>query len=287
MSAKTLSGKDAASRLQNEMRQQVDQLKAQGVIPGLAVIIVGNNPASKLYVRKKSEASRKLGIYSRVIELEEDTSQSRLLSVIESLNEDSSIDGILVQLPLPKHIDETEIIEHISPEKDVDGFHPLNIGRLFTGEDTFIPCTPLGILKLLQEEHIPIEGKHAVIVGRSNIVGKPAGQLLLNEHATVTYCHSRTNQLSYFTKQADILIAAAGQAKLITGEMVKEGAVVIDVGNSFDENGNLSGDVDFSQVKDKASYITPVPNGVGPMTITMLLHNTLKAAKKRAMIEGE
>lgn len=287
MSAKTLSGKDAASRLQNEMRQQVDQLKAQGVIPGLAVIIVGNNPASKLYVRKKSEASRKLGIYSRVIELEEDTSQSRLLSVIESLNEDSSIDGILVQLPLPKHIDETEIIEHISPEKDVDGFHPLNIGRLFTGEDTFIPCTPLGILKLLQEEHIPIEGKHAVIVGRSNIVGKPAGQLLLNEHATVTYCHSRTNQLSYFTKQADILIAAAGQAKLITGEMVKEGAVVIDVGNSFDENGNLSGDVDFSQVKEKASYITPVPNGVGPMTITMLLHNTLKAAKKRAMIEGE
>lgn len=287
MSAHILSGKEVAGRLQQEMKLQVEELKRKGIIPGLAVIITGNNPASRLYVKKKSEASQKLGIYSRVIELPDDTSKEQLISVVDMLNEDDAIDGILVQLPLPQHIDEREIIQCISPDKDVDGFHPLNIGRLSTGQDTFIPCTPLGILKLLQEYHITMEGKHVVIVGRSNIVGKPAGQLLLNEHATVTYCHSKTRQLAHYTKQADILISAVGQSRLIKANMVKENAVVIDVGNSFDESGKLSGDVDFERVKEIASFITPVPNGVGPMTISMLLYNTLKAAKKRAHAKGD
>lgn len=280
MSAEIIYGKEIAEQLREEMKLEVSELKNQNITPGLAVVIVGSDPASMTYVRSKKKASHEIGINSSLIELPSNTSEDELLGIVQNLNNDDSIHGILVQLPLPKHINENAIIEAILPEKDVDGFHPINVGRLLTGQEALVPCTPLGILKMIQLKNIQIEGKNVVIVGRSNIVGKPMGHLLLNENATVTYCHSRTKNLQHFTKQADIIVVAVGKAHLITGDHIKEGAVVIDVGIHRLDNGKLTGDVEFESAKEKASYITPVPKGVGPMTITMLLHNTIVAAKR-------
>jgi methylenetetrahydrofolate dehydrogenase (NADP+) / methenyltetrahydrofolate cyclohydrolase len=279
MTATIIDGKEIAAKKKVEIAEEVDKLKKLGVTPGLAVILVGNNHASRTYVTNKEKTCRELGMHSVLIELSEMTSQEELLAKIEELNGDPAIHGILVQLPLPKHIDETRVIESISPFKDVDGFHPINIGRMMTGQDAFLPCTPYGIMVLLEETGISVAGKHVVVVGRSNIVGKPVGQLFLNQHATVTYCHSRTKDLKYHTSQADIVVAAVGIANFIKAEHVKEGAVVIDVGINRNEAGRLCGDVAFDEVSEKASYITPVPKGVGPMTITMLMYNTLKSAK--------
>jgi len=280
MSANIISGKEVAAQLRNEMRLEVKQLKKEGIIPHLSVILIGNDPASKSYVRGKEKAAKEIGINSEVIYMDETTTEEVLLEKIKELNETPSIHGILVQLPLPNHIDEQRVIASIDPSKDVDGFHPLNVGKMVLNQDTFLPCTPHGILKMLQVKEIELQGAHAVIIGRSNIVGKPMGQLLLNEHATVTYCHSRTKNLKEITTQADILIVAVGQAHIIDGSYIKEGATVIDVGVNRIEDGSLTGDVDFASAKEKASYITPVPGGVGPMTITMLLENTIRAARR-------
>ncbi|UOQ93697.1 bifunctional methylenetetrahydrofolate dehydrogenase/methenyltetrahydrofolate cyclohydrolase FolD [Halobacillus shinanisalinarum] len=278
MSAEIIYGKQLAEELRQEMKEEVTELSKQGVHPKLVVVILGEDPASMSYVKGKQRASEKIGMDSELMELSEETPELELLKIINQLNNDETVHGILVQLPLPKQIDEQKVIEAIAPSKDVDGFHPSNVGRMMTGQETFYPCTPYGILVMLKRANIDIEGKHVVIIGRSNLVGKPVGQLLLNEHATVTHCHSRTKNLREHTKQADILIVAAGKADLITGEDISEGAVVIDVGvNRVD--GKLTGDVDFESAKEKSSHITPVPKGVGPMTITMLLHNTIKAAK--------
>jgi methylenetetrahydrofolate dehydrogenase (NADP+) / methenyltetrahydrofolate cyclohydrolase len=241
---------------------------------------VGENSASQTYVRMKRKTCEEMGIHSLLIQYSDQVSQEELLNKIDQLNTDSSIHGILVQLPLPEGIQTEKVIERISPDKDVDGFHPVNIGRMMIGEDAFLPCTPYGILKMLQFENIEPSGKHAVVIGRSNIVGKPAGQLLLRENATVTYCHSKTDGLADFARNADILIAAAGRPKFIHGSDIKPGAVVIDVGMNRDEEGKLCGDIDFDSAQNTAGYITPVPGGVGPMTITMLMYNTVKAAKK-------
>ncbi|AEH53715.1 MULTISPECIES: bifunctional methylenetetrahydrofolate dehydrogenase/methenyltetrahydrofolate cyclohydrolase FolD [Heyndrickxia] len=280
MEAEIIDGKQLAEALRKEIKAEVEQLTQQGITPGLAVILVGNDPASRTYVKNKEKACRALGMKSVLIELPGDVPEQALLGHIATLNEDPDIHGILVQLPLPPHINAQKIVEAISPEKDVDGFHPVNIGRMMTGQDAFLPCTPHGILKMVKSKGIRIEGKHVVVIGRSNIVGKPCGQLFLNENATVTYCHSKTADLKSFTRQADILVSAVGKAKFIKADFVKAGAAVIDVGMNRDESGKLCGDVDFNEVKEKASYITPVPGGVGPMTITMLLSNTVKAAKR-------
>jgi methylenetetrahydrofolate dehydrogenase (NADP+) / methenyltetrahydrofolate cyclohydrolase len=280
MSAKIIDGKQIANNIREDIKLEVDELSKKGIIPGLAVILVGNNSASRTYVTNKQKSCQALGMKSLLIELSDTITEFELLDKINELNNDESIHGILVQLPLPKHISEKKVIETIIPEKDVDGFHPINIGRMMTGQDTFLPCTPYGIMEMIKKEGISIEGKHVVVIGRSNIVGKPSGQLFLNENATVTYCHSKTKNLSTYTIQADILIAAIGKAKFVTEDMIKKDAVVIDVGMNRDEHGKLCGDVDYDRVKDKASYITPVPGGVGPMTITMLLFNTLKSARK-------
>ncbi|PKR78953.1 bifunctional methylenetetrahydrofolate dehydrogenase/methenyltetrahydrofolate cyclohydrolase [Halalkalibacillus sediminis] len=279
MSATIMYGKDVAEDIRNSLYQEVEELKKEGIKPGLVVVIVGNDKASKTYVRMKEKAAINSGMFSKVIEKDESLSEEELLNTIHSLNNDNSIHGILVQLPLPDHIDEQKVLESIDPSKDVDGFHPINIGRLMVGEETFVPCTPYGIIKMLEHHKIPIEGKHAVIIGRSNIVGKPMGQLLLNRDATVTYCHSKTAHLRQFTKQADILIVAIGKAHVIGAEDVKEGSAIFDVGNSFTEDGKVLGDVDYDRVVSRVNYITPVPKGIGPMTITMLLHNTVHAAK--------
>ncbi|HEY4551915.1 MAG TPA: bifunctional methylenetetrahydrofolate dehydrogenase/methenyltetrahydrofolate cyclohydrolase FolD [Bacillaceae bacterium] len=279
--AKLISGKEISAEIRNELEKEVADLRGKGIVPGLAVILVGNNQASRTYVTSKQKSCKNIGMESILVEYPEDVPERELLEKIEELNVDDRIHGILVQLPLPHHISEEKVIETISPAKDVDGFHPVNIGKMMTGQDTFLPCTPFGVMEMLRHEGIQMEGKHAVIVGRSNIVGKPAGQLLLNENATVTYCHSRTPDLTSFTRHADILVAAVGRAGMITDEHIKEGAVVIDVGINRDENGKLCGDVNFERAKEKAGYITPVPGGVGPMTITMLLYNTVKSAKKR------
>ncbi|MYL37126.1 bifunctional methylenetetrahydrofolate dehydrogenase/methenyltetrahydrofolate cyclohydrolase FolD [Halobacillus litoralis] len=279
MVAEVIYGKQLAENLREEMKQEITTLHEKGVHPKLVVVIIGEDPASKSYVKGKQRASEKVGMDSDLIELPEDTSEQDLLDLISRLNQDDTVHGILVQLPVPDHISDQKIIEAIDPSKDVDGFHPENVGRMLTGQDTFFPCTPYGIMVMLERAAIDVEGKHAVIVGRSNLVGKPVGQLLLNKNATVTHCHSRTKDLKSHTKQADILIVAAGRPGLVTGEHVKEGAVVIDVGvNRVD--GKLTGDVDFESAQEVASHITPVPKGVGPMTITMLLHNTIKAAKR-------
>ncbi|MDD1368281.1 bifunctional methylenetetrahydrofolate dehydrogenase/methenyltetrahydrofolate cyclohydrolase FolD [Bacillus sp. MHSD17] len=259
-------------------------LKEQGIVPGLAVILVGEDPASRSYVKGKEKGCEQVGIYSELIELPETITEERLLAEIDRLNGDDRINGILVQLPLPKHIEEKAIIERISPEKDVDGFHPISVGRMMTGQDTFLPCTPHGIVELVKETNLDISGKHVVVIGRSNIVGKPVGQLFLNENATVTYCHSKTKNMKELTKLADILIVAVGRPKMITADYMKEGAVVIDVGVNRLETGKLCGDVDFDNVLDVAGYITPVPKGVGPMTITMLLHNTVESAKRAGVV---
>ncbi|WP_066365678.1 bifunctional methylenetetrahydrofolate dehydrogenase/methenyltetrahydrofolate cyclohydrolase FolD [Neobacillus fumarioli] len=280
MTAKIINGKDIAAKKKIEIAQEVKQLKAKGVTPGLAVILVGNNHASRTYVTNKQKTCEELGMYSILIEMPEETTEEELLTKIKGLNGDTKIHGILVQLPLPKQIDEKKVIEAIAPEKDVDGFHPINIGRMLTGQNAFLPCTPYGIMVLLEESGISLSGKHAVVVGRSNIVGKPVGQLLLNHNATVTYCHSKTKDLPFHTKQADILIAAVGIPNFITAEHVKEGAVVIDVGINRNEEGKLCGDVAFNEVSEIAGFITPVPKGVGPMTITMLMYNTVQSAKQ-------
>ncbi|MGD7045550.1 bifunctional methylenetetrahydrofolate dehydrogenase/methenyltetrahydrofolate cyclohydrolase FolD [Jeotgalibacillus proteolyticus] len=283
MSASIIDGKKISQHMRDKIENKVMTLKNSGVTPGLAVVLVGDNQASKTYVSMKQKACEKHGIYSTLIRLDEDISEQGLLDKVTELNNDPAIHGILVQLPLPSHIDETNVIETIDPSKDVDGFHPINAGRLMTGGDGFVPCTPYGIIEMLKYENIELSGAHAVIVGRSNIVGKPMGQLLLKEHATVTYCHSRTKDLAYHTKQADILIAAVGIRELITKEHIKEGAVVIDVGMNRNDEGKLCGDVDFQGCSSKARAITPVPGGVGPMTITMLLANTVTSAEKHSL----
>ncbi|WP_249597652.1 bifunctional methylenetetrahydrofolate dehydrogenase/methenyltetrahydrofolate cyclohydrolase FolD [Peribacillus frigoritolerans] len=280
MSAQLINGKEIAESVRQEISKEVQQLREKNVIPGLAVILVGDNQASQTYVRHKQKACEDLGMHSVLIKKPADLSQEELIQSIAELNQDDSIHGILVQLPLPGHIQEKAIIEAISPEKDVDGFHPINIGRMMTGQDAFLPCTPYGVMVMLEYIDYDLEGKHVVIVGRSNIVGKPAGQLFLNANATVTYCHSRTKDLAYYTKQADVVVAAVGKRDTITSDHIKEGAVVIDVGMNRNDEGKLCGDVAFDEVKDKASYITPVPKGVGPMTITMLMKNTVKSAQK-------
>ncbi|GGM40271.1 bifunctional protein FolD [Paraliobacillus quinghaiensis] len=280
MTAEVIYGNVLAENLRLEMREEVDALKEQGIIPKLTVILIGDNPASKSYVRGKQKASSFVGVESNLIELPSDATEKYLLELIDTLNKDSQVHGILVQLPLPAQIQEQVIIEAIHPDKDVDGFHPVNIGRMLTGKDTFLPCTPFGIITMLKSKNIEIAGKNAVVIGRSNIVGKPVGQLLLNENATVTYCHSKTKNMEEHIKAADILIVAIGKAHFLKGEDIKPGAVVIDVGINRIEDGSLTGDVDFESAKETASYITPVPKGVGPMTITMLLHNTIKSAKR-------
>lgn len=284
MAAKLIDGKQIAKKKQEEIALKVKELKSENIIPGLAVILVGNNPASRTYVKSKEKACLELGMHSVLIEFPASISEDELLTKIVELNNDLSIHGILVQLPLPNHVNEKKVIETINPEKDVDGFHPLNIGRMMTGQDSFLPCTPYGVMVMLEEMNISITGKHVVVVGRSNIVGKPSGQLFLNESATVTYCHSKTTDLKAITTQADILVVAVGKVNVITAEHVKEGAVVIDVGMNRNIDGKLCGDVAFDEVKEKASYITPVPGGVGPMTITMLMYNTLKSARNRKEI---
>ncbi|MCD6385608.1 bifunctional methylenetetrahydrofolate dehydrogenase/methenyltetrahydrofolate cyclohydrolase FolD [Candidatus Sumerlaeota bacterium] len=289
MSAKIIDGKKIAEQIRQEIAQQTEQLKtSRGITPGLAVVLVGNNPASEVYVRNKQKACEKIGLLSELHRFPEDASQDLLLKKISELNHDDKIHGILVQLPLPPHINEQSILQSIRPEKDVDGFHPVNMGKLAQGEPGFVPCTPLGIREMLLRENIPIQGQHVVIVGRSNIVGKPLALLLMQKsekgNATVTVCHSRTKNLADITRQADILVAAIGRAQFITRDMVRPGAVVIDVGvnrieDAYSPKGyRLVGDVDFDAVKEIASAITPVPGGVGPMTITMLLNNTLQAA---------
>lgn len=280
-----IDGKKIAQDIRNEVKVEALRLKEQaGITPGLAVILVGDDPASKVYVKNKENACRNACFYSREFRMPQETGGHELLAMIHELNGDESVHGILVQLPLPRHINPAAIIEAIDPEKDVDGFHPYNIGRLFTGNPYHTACTPKGILELMDRHAIPIEGREAVIVGRSNIVGKPLALLLLNRHATVTICHTRTRNLAEVTKRADILIAAAGKPEMIRPDMVRNGAVVIDVGVNRMEDGHLIGDVAYSEVAEKASYITPVPGGVGPMTIAMLLTNTLAAAVRKTRI---
>ncbi|MHA6251011.1 bifunctional methylenetetrahydrofolate dehydrogenase/methenyltetrahydrofolate cyclohydrolase FolD [Oceanobacillus sp. CAU 1775] len=286
MVAEIISGKDLGSKIKSELKKEIEQLKQKEINPHLTVILVGDDPASLSYVKGKEKAAAEVGMDSKLIRLPENTTEQDLLQLLDELNHDETVHGILVQLPLPKQIDEQKVIETIDSQKDVDGFHPINIGKMMTGQDTFLPCTPYGIIELIKSVGIDIKGKHAVVIGRSNIVGKPVGQLLLNENATVTYCHSKTEDLMKYTLDADILIAAIGRENFISKDHVKEGAIVIDVGINRTAEGKLTGDVDFAAVKNKASYITPVPGGVGPMTITMLLANTVKAAKGLNAIEG-
>ena len=281
MSSAIINGKEIGQEIRKSVEVRVNALKQQGITPGLAVILVGDNPASKTYVANKQKSCEAIGMFSELIKMPEDTTQDALLDQIRDLNNRQDIHGILVQLPLPKHIDEDAVIATISPEKDVDGFSPVSVGKMMLGQDTYLPCTPFGVMKLLEHSGIDVAGKHAVIVGRSHIVGKPMGQLLLQKDATVTYTHSKTPDLPSFTKQADILIAAVGRENFITKEHIKPGAVVIDVGINRDENNKLCGDVNFADVDGIASHITPVPGGVGPMTITMLLENTVQSAEKK------
>jgi methylenetetrahydrofolate dehydrogenase (NADP+)/methenyltetrahydrofolate cyclohydrolase len=282
MTARIIDGKAISLEVRAEWKQRADALKARGITPGLAVIIVGDDPASKVYVGNKIKACAELGIYSAHIELPGDTTEATLLQHIAKLNADPKIHGFLVQLPVPKHIDSNKVLLAISPNKDVDGFHPMNVGELVTGTPQFQPCTPFGVMKLLEKSGVEIEGKHAVIVGRSNIVGKPMALMLLQKNATVTICTSKTVDLAKFTRDADILVVATGKPQMITGDMVKPGAAVIDVGINRLPNGKLCGDVDFDSVKEVAGFITPVPGGVGPMTITMLVASTVMAAERNS-----
>ena len=278
-----IDGKKVSEDTRAEIARGVEDLKSSsGITPGLAAVLVGDDPASEIYVRNKRKACEKVGIYSEEHKLPAETTEEELLELVKKLNNDDKIHGILVQLPLPDHINETNILRNVTPLKDVDGFHPENVGRLVEGNPRFISCTPYGIIKMLDYYNIEIKGAEAVVVGRSNIVGKPVGMLLLHRHATVTTCHSRTKDLGEVTRRADILVAAIGRANFITADMVKDGAVVIDVGINRNEDGKLTGDVDFANLSDKVSYITPVPGGVGPMTITMLLWNTLESARLSA-----
>lgn len=287
MSAKIIDGKQVAKDIREEIREEVEELKRNGVQPGLAVVLIGEDPASQSYVKAKAKACEEAGIYSRVIRKSEAISEQDLLKLILELNQDEQIHGILVQLPLPKHISEDAVIQAIHPEKDVDGFHPINVGNMVIGAPCYLPCTPHGIIELIKRTGTSISGKHAVVVGRSNIVGKPVSMLLLQENATVSICHSRTPDLGAITRQADILVVAVGKANMIGSEHVAPGAVVIDVGVNRVEGNKLVGDVQFEEVKEVASFITPVPGGVGPMTITMLLKNTVEAAKLKRTKEKQ
>lgn len=280
MTAPIINGKQVSEDIRGSIRVEVERLVKQGLTPGLAVVLVGEDPASQVYVRNKEKACHDLGFYSEVHRLPASTSQEDLLSLVDKLNRQDNIHGILVQLPLPKHIHEKSVIDAIAVEKDVDGFHPVNVGNLVIGDDSLLPCTPAGVIELIKRTGIEIAGKHAVVIGRSNIVGKPVSLLLQREHATVTMCHSKTENMKELTKQADILVVAIGRANFVDASFVKPGAVVIDVGMNRLENGKLAGDVDFESVKEVSGPITPVPGGVGPMTITMLMQNTLIAAKR-------
>lgn len=294
MTAKIIDGKQTAAEIRAEIKQEVSKLKEKNIVPGLGVILVGEDPASQSYVTAKERACEEAGIYSDDNRLPADCTQEQLIALVNRMNEDPKINGILVQLPLPKHLNESEVLLAINPDKDVDGFHPMNIGRMVAGEKAFLPCTPHGVIHLLLRSGVKLEGAHAVIVGRSNIVGKPLANMLIQKsptgNATVTVCHTRTKDLAHHTLQADIVIAAAGRPNTITADMVKDGAAVIDVGVNRVEDASkkrgyrLCGDVDFDAVKEKASLITPVPGGVGPMTITMLLFNTVESAKAAAGI---
>ncbi len=296
MTAQIIDGKQVAAEMRAELKTEVAKLKEQGVVPGLAVVLVGEDPASKSYVTAKERACEEMGIFSNDNRLDANTSQEDLMALVEKLNNDPKINGILVQLPLPKGLNEAAVLLAIDPDKDVDGFHPMNVGKMVVGEKTFLPCTPHGVLQLLMRSGVAIEGAEAVIVGRSNIVGKPLANMLIQKsptgNATVTVCHTRTKDLTYHTKRADIVIAAAGRPNTVTADMVKDGVVVIDVGVNRVEDATkkrgyrLVGDVDFEAIKEKASLITPVPGGVGPMTITMLLFNTVESAKRAAGIEA-
>ena len=278
--ANIINGKEISAAIRAEIKEATEHLVSEsGVRPGLAVIIVGEDPASQVYVRNKKRACDEVGFYSESYELPENTTQAELNSLVDRLNKDDKIHGILCQLPLPKHLDENEVIMRIDPKKDVDAFHPENVGKIMIGDYSFLPCTPAGVMALLERSGIDVCGKECVVVGRSNIVGKPQAMLLLHANGTVTICHSRTKNLAEVCRRADILVAAIGKADFFTGDMIKEGAVVIDVGMNRRADGKLTGDVDFASVEPKASYITPVPGGVGPMTITMLMQNTLTAAK--------
>lgn len=274
-----IDGKAVSLQVKQQVKQECDKLKTKGVTPGLAVIIVGDDPASQVYVRNKEKACEECGFYSVKYALDADTTQSELNALIDKLNKDEKINGILCQLPLPKHLDDKEVINRIDPIKDVDAFHPVNVGAIMIGDYNFLPCTPAGVMELIHSTGVDVTGKKAVVIGRSNIVGKPMAMLLLHANATVEITHSKTLDLKSITKEADILVAAIGRAKFVTADMVKNGAIVIDVGMNRDENGKLCGDVDFENVKAKCSFITPVPGGVGPMTISMLMRNTLTAAK--------
>ncbi|WP_341278258.1 bifunctional methylenetetrahydrofolate dehydrogenase/methenyltetrahydrofolate cyclohydrolase FolD [Paenibacillus sp. FSL H8-0537] len=280
MSAHIILGKQISDLIREEIGADTASLKEKGVVPGLAVVLVGEDPASKVYVGSKEKACQQLGLYSEVHRLAESATEEEVLALIAKLNEQDSINGILVQLPLPKHINEKAVIDAIRVEKDVDGFHPESVGNLVIGDDSLLPCTPAGVIELIKRSGVDIAGKHAVVIGRSNIVGKPVAMLLLREHATVTICHSKTANMEEIAKQADILVVAIGKAKAIDSKFVKPGAVVIDVGINRLADGKLAGDVDYEDCLETAGYITPVPGGVGPMTITMLIQNTIKAAKR-------
>ena len=274
-----IDGKKLAKTIRSNLKKDVDELKKNGIHPKFAVILVGDDPASKIYVRNKNRACEEIGIEYEEYLLKDDVSMEELLSLIDKLNEDKTINGILLQSPLPKHLDINEAFKRINYKKDVDGFCPINVGKLALGQDCFVSCTPYGVMKMLDAYNIPIEGKKAVIIGRSNIVGKPLIQCLLSKNATVTVCHSKTKDIENITKDADIVVTAMGKPKFLKADMVKEGATIIDVGINRMENGKLCGDVDFENVSEKAGYITPVPGGVGPMTIAMLMENIVKAAK--------
>ncbi|HGO2309205.1 TPA: bifunctional methylenetetrahydrofolate dehydrogenase/methenyltetrahydrofolate cyclohydrolase FolD [Staphylococcus aureus] len=286
MVAKTLDGKQIAKDYRQGLQDQVEALKEKGFTPKLSVILVGNDGASQSYVRSKKKAAEKIGMISEIVHLEETATEEEVLNELNRLNNDDSVSGILVQVPLPKQVSEQKILEAINPEKDVDGFHPINIGKLYIDEQTFVPCTPLGIMEILKHADIDLEGKNAVVIGRSHIVGQPVSKLLLQKNASVTILHSRSKDMASYLKDADVIVSAVGKPGLVTKDVVKEGAVIIDVGNTPDENGKLKGDVDYDAVKEIAGAITPVPGGVGPLTITMVLYNTLLAEKMRRGIDS-
>lgn len=279
MAAKIIDGKAVSLAVKDRVKEETARLKEQGIEIGLAVVIVGNNPASRVYVNNKKKACEYVGFVSREYALPEETTEEELLKLVNDLNNDDAINGILVQLPLPKQINETAIINAINPEKDVDAFHPVNVGKIMIGDFNFLPCTPAGVMELIASTGETVSGKECVVIGRSNIVGKPMSMLLLHQNGTVTICHSRTQNLADVCRRADILVAAVGKANFVTADMVKEGAIVIDVGMNRLDNGKLCGDVKYDEVSEKAGYITPVPGGVGPMTIAMLMQNTLTSAK--------
>ncbi len=286
MVAKILDGKQIAKDYRQGLQNQVEALKEKGFTPKLYVILVGNDGASQSYVRSKKKAAEKIGMISEIVHLEETATEEEVLNELNRLNNDDSVSGILVQVPLPKQVSEQKILEAINPDKDVDGFHPINIGKLYIDEQTFVPCTPLGIMEILKHADIDLEGKNAVVIGRSHIVGQPVSKLLLQKNASVTILHSRSKDMASYLKDADVIVSAVGKPGLVTKDVVKEGAVIIDVGNTPDENGKLKGDVDYDAVKEIAGAITPVPGGVGPLTITMVLNNTLLAEKMRRGIDS-